>query len=96
MARQVQSPRVGGVVKGLPREGEGQQQLSVLAPSMWEQLLDIFNFKLRTRLKFEVWAVVVMLCLMAVHNFFQAVTAVITASDKTGSPTLQTLIAIKV
>ena len=31
-------------VKRLPREAEAQQQLSVLAPSMWEQSLDIFNF----------------------------------------------------
>lgn len=33
---------------------------------------------------------------MAVRNFFQAVTAVITAIDKTESSTLQTLIAVEV
>jgi len=33
---------------------------------------------------------------MAGHNFFQAVTAVITVIDKTGSPTPQALIAMKV
>ena len=44
MVKQGQSPSVGGGVKGLPREGEGMQELPVLAPSMSEQLLDIFNF----------------------------------------------------
>lgn len=33
---------------------------------------------------------------MAGHNFFQTVTAMITAIDKTGSPALQDLIAMKV
>ena len=33
---------------------------------------------------------------MAGSNFFQAITAVITAIDKTGSSTLQALIAMKV
>lgn len=44
MASQAQSPSVGGAVKGLPREGESKQQLSVLGPSRWEQLLEFFNF----------------------------------------------------
>lgn len=34
MVEQAQSPGVGRTVKGLPREGEGHQQLSVLAPSV--------------------------------------------------------------
>ena len=34
---QAQSPGVGGAVKALPREGEGHQQLSVLATSVWER-----------------------------------------------------------
>ena len=44
MLEEVQSPSVGGGVKGLPNEGEGQQQLPVLAPSIWEQSLDGFEF----------------------------------------------------
>ena len=46
----MQSLSVGGTVKGLPREGEGQQQVSVLAPSVWEQSLDVFNFGARSLL----------------------------------------------
>ena len=30
-----------GAVEGLPREGEGQQDLGGLAPFVWEQSLDI-------------------------------------------------------
>jgi len=41
---QVQSSNVGGSVKGVAEEDEGQQQLSVLAPSVWEQLLDMGSF----------------------------------------------------
>ena len=33
---QAQSPGVGGAVKALPREGEGHQQLSVLATCVWQ------------------------------------------------------------
>lgn len=43
MARKVHSPSDGGALKGLPREGEGQEQLAVLAPSVWEQSLDTFG-----------------------------------------------------
>lgn len=35
LARKVQSPCVGGPVEALPRDGEGQQQLLVLAHSVW-------------------------------------------------------------
>lgn len=45
MARKAQSPSVGGAVKALPSDSEGKQQLSALAPFMWEQPLDVFSFQ---------------------------------------------------
>lgn len=34
MVEQTQSPGIGGGLKGLPRKGDGHQQLLVLAPSV--------------------------------------------------------------
>ena len=51
VARQPQSPRVGGAEKGLPRDGKVQQQPSLLAVFMCEQLLDFFNFRAKLRLR---------------------------------------------
>ena len=36
MVKKAQSPRVGGAVKGLRREGDGHQQFSVLDTSVQE------------------------------------------------------------
>ena len=44
VAGKLRGPVFGGSVEGHPKEGEGQQELSVLAPFMWEQSLAIFNF----------------------------------------------------
>jgi len=44
VTRQARHRSVGGPMKGLPGEHEGQQQLPVLAPPVWEPLLDDFCF----------------------------------------------------
>ena len=36
------SPDVGGGLKRWPKESEGKEKCSVLEPSVWEPLLDIF------------------------------------------------------
>jgi len=41
-------------VKGLPRKGEGQQQLSVLARSVWEQLLEVCSFGAGLQIIFQI------------------------------------------
>lgn len=40
MARKVQSSEVCGVMIALPGDNEDKPQLSLLAPLVWEQLLD--------------------------------------------------------
>ena len=44
MAKKAQSLGVGGALKGLPREGVGQQEFSILVPSLLEPLMEIFSF----------------------------------------------------
>lgn len=40
----MKSPGIGDALKRLPSKEEGHQQLLVLAPSVWEPLLDDFSF----------------------------------------------------
>ena len=47
----MQSPSVDATVKGLQREGESQQQISVLPSTLWEQLLDYFNYGALARMR---------------------------------------------
>ena len=51
MGEQAQSPSVDVTVKALQREGESQQQISVLPPTLWEQLLDYFNYGALARMR---------------------------------------------